>query len=322
MAPLLATRGGGSAKGFGLTRPSSFSLTWFSATSSTTTAVNGYTFGFGNNTYLIGPRTTGTDYFTSSNGTTWTQRTAPGNIEPGGWAGSYFVYFVFGTTSFYRSTDGITWTSGTVSPSVSRSRYSGNIRYDATSGVSIMSVNETFMEYVKSTDGGSSWAKGGNSSGSGFNGVQIAHNNNGKWAYSGELSQLYYSSDASTWTQVTSTPSGDAGYVYGGGGLFIWKSSTASSTYYTSTDAITWTSRSFPVSGVYYFGWTGQRWIAVVNNGTASYHSIDGITWTSATNNKDSGDAPVYSFPSNSFTGNGKIIVQVANAKTVNYANT
>jgi hypothetical protein len=296
-----------------------FALTWSSATAGSTNTL-GSNIGFGANIFLIGPRLDNNNYFTSSNGTSWTERTSPGAVDSGGWAGSYFVLFDFGSTTFYKSSDGISWTSGTVSPALKNGRYSGNIRYDATSGVSIMSVNEEFLEYVKSTDGGSSWAKGGNSSGTGFNGVQIAHNDNGKWAYSGELSQLYYSSDASSWTQVTSTPSGNAGAVFGGGGLFIWRSDTAGTTYYTSTDAISWTSRTFPVSGVYQFGWNGTRWIAIVNSGTESYHSVDGINWIAATNSKSNGTTNQYAMVANSFTGAGKMVAPLRATNTVNYA--
>ena len=297
-----------------------FALTWSSATAGSTDTL-GNNIGFGAGIFLIGPRLDNNNYFTSSNATTWTERTSPGAVAEGGWAGSYFVLFDFGTTTFYKSSDGISWTSGTVSPAVSTSRYSGNIRYDATSGVAIMSVNQGYLEYAKSTDGGSTWAKGGDSSGTGFNGVQIAHNDNGKWGYSGELSKFYYSSDATNWTLVSSTPSGNAGAVFGGGGLFIWRSDTAGTTYYTSTDAISWTSRTFPVSGVYNFGWNGTRWIAIVNSGTESYHSTDGITWTAATNSKTSGTTNQYAMVANSFTGAGKMVAPLRATNTVNYAN-
>ena len=138
----------------------------------------------------------------------------------------------------------------------------------------------------------------------------------------GELTQLGYSSDGINFSRV-STPSGNAGASFGGNGLFLFRSNTAGTTYYSSTDGASWTARTFPVSGVFNFGWNGTRWIALENSGTASYHSVDATTgsWTSATNSK-TGTTTLYQTGPSNFTGAGKMVVAAFNTNTVNYANT
>ena len=286
-------------------------VTWSTATTATT---NGAFIAYGNSTWVIGPWAGGSTYNTSTNGTSWTSRTSPGG-EAGGWSGSYFNLFVFGSATFYKSTDGISWTSSSVSPAVSRSRYSGNLIIGGSRA--IQAVNETFLEYATSTDGGSSWAKGGNSSGSGFNGVGVAYYN-GTWTFTGEYSNYSYSTNGGTsWTNV-STPSGDVGRIYGSTIGFIFKSDTSSSTYYTSTNGTSWTSRSMPVSGVFAYAWDGGKWIAYGFTGTASYYSTDGISWTSATNSMASGTH--LKDYAGSCVGGGKIIVPNYNSTTVSYS--
>lgn len=304
-------------------RPLSFALTWSTASAGSANVL-GATIGFGNNIFLIGPRTTGTNYFTSSNGTTWTERTAPGSIESGGWAGAYFVYFVFGTSTFYKTSDGISWTSGTVTNGVQNGRFSGPLTTDQTTGngtVALQSVNVNALQYAKTTDGGNTWAGSSQQGATNFNGVQIAYAGSNKWAYSGELTQLGYSSDGTNFSRV-STPSGNQGQVFGGGGYFIFRSDTAGTTYYTSTDGASWTSRTFPVSGVYNFGWNGTRWIAIENSGNKSYHAVDPTlsSWTSATNSKTTGSTVIYQLAPSNFTGAGKMVVADFNTNTVNYA--
>jgi hypothetical protein len=302
-------------------RPSAFALNWSTATAGSSNVLGPY-IGFGNGIFLIGPRTTGLNYFTSSNGTSWTERTAPGSIEPGGWAGAYFVYFVFGTTTFYKTSDGISWTSGTVSPGVLAGRFSGPLTTDGTTGsstVALQAVNQNQLQFAKTTDGGNTWAGSSLQGASNFNGLQIAFAGSNTWAYSGEILSLGYSSDGINFSRV-STPSGNAGNVFGGGGLFFFRSDTAGTTYYTSTNGSSWTSRTFPVSGVYQFGWSGTRWIASVDSGTATYWSADGINWTAAVTAKSSGLSNQYAFAPSSFTGAGKMVVANFNTNTVNYA--
>jgi hypothetical protein len=302
-------------------RPSVFALNWSTATAGSTNAL-GATIGFGNGIFLIGPRTAGQNYFTSSNGTSWTERSAPGSIEPGGWAGAYFVYFVFGTSTFYKTSDGISWTSGTVTNGVQSGRFSGPITTDGTTGsstVAIQSVNVNQLQIARTTDGGNTWTGGSLQGASDFNGLQVAYAGSGNWAYSGELTSLGYSSDGINFSRV-STPSGNAGNVFGGGGLFIFRSDTSGTTYYTSTNGSSWTSRTFPVSGVYNFGWSGTRWIASVNSGTATYWSADGISWTAAVVAKSSGTTVIYQMAPSSFTGAGKMVIANFNTNTVNYA--
>ena len=298
-------------------------LTWSTATCGSANVTGAY-MGYGGGVFLIGPRTTGTNYFTSGDGVTWTERTSPSTIEPGGWAGAFHVYFVFGTSTFWKTSNGISWTSGTVSGGVQNGRFSGPLTTDGTTGnstVAIQSVNVNQLQIARTTDGGNTWTGGSLQGASNFNGVQVAYAGSNKWAYSGELTQLGYSSDGINFSRV-STPSGNSGYVFGGNGLFIFRSDTAGTTYYTSTDGATWTSRTFPVSGVYQFGWSGTRWIAIVNNGTSSYWSLDGITgWTAATNSKTNGSTIGYQLVPNSFTGAGKMVVADFNTNTVNYAN-
>ena len=303
-------------------RKSSFALTWATVTAGSTNKL-GATIGFGNNIFLIGPRTTSQNYFTSSNGTTWTERTSPGAIETGGWAGAYFVYWQFGTTTFYKTSNGISWTSGTISPGVNAGRFSGPITTDGTTGsstVAIQSVNVNKVQIARSTDGGDTWAGVSEQGAADFNGLQVTYAGSNKWAYSGELTQLAYSSDGINFSRV-STPSGNAGNVFGGPGLFLFRSDTAGTTYYSSTDGASWTARTFPVSGVFNFGWNGTRWIAVEETGTRSYHSADATTgsWTSATNNK-TGRAVIYQTAPNSFTGAGVMVIQSFDTNTVNYA--
>lgn len=304
-------------------RTSVFALNWSTATAGSTNVL-GATIGFGNGIFLIGPRTTGTNYFTSSNGTSWTERSAPGSIEPGGWAGAYFVYFVFGTTTFYKSSDGISWTSGTVANGVNAGRFSGPITTDGTNGsstVALQSVNVNKLQVARTTNGGDTWAGGSEQDAADFNGIQIAYNGSGNWAYSGEITSLGYSSDGINFSRV-STPSGNSGSVFGGGGLFFFRSDTAGTTYYTSTNGSSWTSRTFPASGVYQFGWLGTRWIAVVNTGTATYTSTDGINWTAATGTaKSSGTTISYQMAPSNFTGADKIVVANFNTNTVNLTN-
>jgi hypothetical protein len=305
-------------------RPSVYALNWSSTTAGSTNTLGAY-MGYGNDIFLIGPNTTGQNYFTSSNGTTWVERTAPASIEPGGWAGAYHVYFVFGTSTFWKTSNGISWTSGTVTNGVQNGRFSGPITTDGTNGnntVAIQSVNVNALQYAKTTDGGNTWTGSSLQGASDFNGIQVAYGGSNKWAYSGEINSLGYSSDGTNFSRVA-TPSGNAGNVYGGNGIFIFMSDTPGTTYYTSTNGSSWTSRTFPVSGVYRFGWNGTRWIAVVNNGTASYHSLDGITgWTAAATAKSSGSTIQYQMVPNSFTGAGKMVVANRSTNTVNYANT
>lgn len=286
-------------------------LTWNTATSATT---NGAFIAYGNSTWVIGPYAAGSTYNTSTNGTSWTSRTSPGG-EAGGWAGSYFALFVFGSTTFYKSTDGISWTSSSVSPAVSRSRYSGNLIIGGSRA--IQAVNETFLEYATSTDGGNSWAKGGNSSGTGFNGTSMSYYN-GTWIFDSEFANYSYSTNGGTsWTSA-STPSGNVGRNYGGATGFIFKSDTASSTYYTSTNGTSWTSRSMPVSGVFAYAWDGGKWVAYGTTGTASYYSVDGISWTSATNSMASGTKLKDYY--GQCVGGGKIVIPNYNSTTINWS--
>ena len=321
--PLITTLAGASTRGFGgMTKSAAFELNWSTATAGSSNVL-GPNIGFGNNIFLIGPRTTGQNYFTSSNGTSWTERTAPGSIEPGGWAGAYFVYFVFGTSTFYKTSDGISWTSGTVTNGVGSGRFSGPLTTDGTTGnstVALQSVNLGQLQHARTTDGGNTWTGGSLQGASDFNGLQVAYGGNGNWAYCGEIVSLGYSSDGINFSRV-STPSGNAGLVYGGGGLFIFRSDTAGTTYYTSTNGSSWTSRTFPVSGVYRFGWSGTRWIASVDSGTATYWSTDGLSWTAAVTAKSSGTSHQYAFAPSSFTGAGKMVIANFNTNTVNYTN-
>lgn len=319
---MLSTRGAASAKGFGLTASSAaFNLTWSTATVSGG-PVLGYTIGYGNNIFLCGPRTNGVNYYTSSDGISWTTRTRPADIEPGGWAGAYFVYFLFGTSTFYKTSDGISWTSGTVSGGVQNGRFSGPLTTNGTTGnstVALQSVNVNALQYAKTTDGGNTWSGSSLSGASDFNGVQIAYAGSNLWGYSGELNSLGYSSDGTNFSRV-STPSGNSGYVFGGNGILIFRSGTAGTTYYTSTNGSSWTSRSFPVSGVYNFGWTGTRWIATQAGGTSSYHSLDAISWTSATNNKESNAGFTYQMAPNNFVGGNRIVLPGWDGYNVSYA--
>lgn len=297
-------------------------LNWSTATAGSTNVL-GPTIGFGNDTFLIGQRTTSTNYFTSSNGTSWTERTSPAaNFAAGGWAGAYFVYFEFGTSTFYKSTNGVSWTTGTVTNGVQNGRFSGPLTTDGTNGsstVALQSVNVNQLQVARTTDGGNTWTGGSLQGASNFNGLQIAYGGSNNWAYCGELSELGYSSDGINFSRV-STPSGNAGAVFGGGGLFFFRSDTAGTTYYTSTNGSSWTSRTFPITGPINFGWSGTRWIAVENTGTATYWSTDGINWTAAVTAKSSGTSHQYALGASSFTGANKMVIANFNTNTVNYA--
>jgi photosystem II stability/assembly factor-like uncharacterized protein len=107
---------------------------------------------------------------------------------------------------------------------------------------------------------------------------------NGKFWIVGSNSNVYNSTDGTTWTLVSgySTAAGtyatpttvdyyNGTYVISGNGSLV-----------TSTDGVTWTSRSAygqPGYGLLSIGWCGSKWV-LVNNVYAVYTTTDFTTYT------------------------------------------
>lgn len=205
-------------------------------------------FAYGNGVWVAG----GTDgvLITSTNGTTWTERSSNFSNIVTGVYGSYNIanikyvrygngrWFISGENdSVKTSTDTITWTS----------------------------IAQTFSNVN----------------------VAIAYGN-GNWIFAGSSGVAYISSDptnTSLWTTITTNFS-SYGFIDAAYGNGIWVAGGSNGKIYTSTDGITWATQTsnFGTNTILSIAYGNGRWIAGGEQGQMRV-STDGATWTTETSN-------------------------------------
>lgn len=97
---------------------------------------------------------------------------------------------------------------------------------------------------------------------------------------------IEYSADGITWTQVTGLPNSNArGNMATDGNIIVCLPSSSTNTCITSTNGTTWTQRSLPASttwGTVLWDSRYDRFVAL-GSGTNIAYSSDGITWSAGT---------------------------------------
>jgi hypothetical protein len=104
----------------------------------------------------------GTTYYTSTNSTTWTDRTLPASVDASGdffdvLEGGMFCWHRYGTVNFYTSTDGINWTARTLPLALNRATFA----HDGAGGLVAMGLSSgpTTQRTYRSSDTGGSWTE-------------------------------------------------------------------------------------------------------------------------------------------------------------------
>jgi hypothetical protein len=222
-----------------------------------------------------------TEFFTSADGITWTQRVGPysDNFHYISYGGGIFISSGSG---FYTSTDLTTWTPLSLS-GIS----SGTIPALAYGSGRFVIVTRSGTTALSSTDG-ITWIQGTLPTDSDWKSVTHGDGTFVAVGYEfGSGARAASSTDGITWTQRTLPTSSDWQSVTYGNGTFVavgyYPSAAAS-----STDGITWTQRTLPVSSIWRAVTYGNNTFVAVgwNNGNNGLHvasSTDGITWTQRT---------------------------------------
>ncbi|CAB4640850.1 unannotated protein [freshwater metagenome] len=250
--------------------------TWTARTATEANTWNSVTFGNGT---FVAVSSNGTNrVMTSTDGITWTARSAPASV----WTsvtygnGLFVAVAAIGTDRIMTSPDGVTWT-----PRGSTTDAWGSIAYGNNTFVAVgTGPTNTVMT---STDG-VTWSYHPAISG---NWSSVAWGNNKFVAISntgGASNRVMTSADGVTWAYAQSTHNGNwSGITYGNNAFVAIASSLGSGSDYvmTSSDGVTWTPRTAAATS----GWTsvtygGGKFVAVANNGTTRVMtSTDGITW-------------------------------------------
>ncbi len=204
---------------------------------------------YGNGLFVATSIATTNNIYTSTDGVTWTTRTAAlpasANWNALGFGNGVFVTHATTAANAARSTDGITWTAATTA-----------LTHNCDRGCKIEYGNGVFV-YAGITNGaaatstdGTSWtartytafdigASGGLVFGSGLF-VKIGDDSSGV--------SVRTSSDGVTWTNRTAGPSQGGGIVYHNGRFYAGRYGGGGQA--TSTDGITWTTTGVDVSAV------------------------------------------------------------------------
>lgn len=237
----------------------------------------------------------------SANGTSWSQAAGPTNVSNGQIMGAANNTFIWAGLSsiIHTSTNATTWTQRSVQVSGYWSTWSyGNGRYlstDNNNGISV--VTSTNLTTWSSTGfSGTQMPKSGVNFHGASNGTNLAVLVPGQGSY-GSYDPIYYSTNGVTWSTSNITSDGQGGNEYisapvYGNGVFLF------SAYYgnsgeklrRSTNGSTWTKASMPINlETINNGWNlefdGAYFRAIGTNSDYSGYllakSTDGLTWTS-----------------------------------------
>ncbi len=209
--------------------------------------------------------------FTSSDGTTWTERTSgtTGDLYGVAYGNGLFVAVNTGGT-LHTSNDGITWNTITGAPDTHRAITFGDDLF-VTAGNS----------YIYTSSDGSSWNLRYTQTSMNFlRAVNYGSIGTVKYQAVGDSGTILTSSDGTTWTSRTSGTSGSIHAIVFGQ-LFWATGGTAGGMLYSS-DAISWHSRttvtSNSLNGLAYDG--NSTTVAVGDAGTILTNHL-GLSWTS-----------------------------------------
>ena len=234
---------------------------------------NGAVSTYGNNIFVMANGSQ-SSVATSTNGVTWTARTAVTTTNYMDYANGIFMGTGYAVAP-QKSTDGINWSSVTddgITNAV-------GICYGLGAWVTT-EYGATVNGAATSTNNGTSWTLRTishaiyNVAGNSSIVVGVSVDNSGTTSYTTNLS---------TWTTGTLPNNIIYRGISYGNNLFVTVSQTSGTNAASSTDGISWTGRTLPASQVWYgIEWLGANWIAV-GSGTTAATSTDAITWTSRT---------------------------------------
>lgn len=234
---------------------------------------------FANNQFVAVAQDTGATntVMTSTDGRTWTGRTAADSEQWLGIAHGNNIYVAIansGTTNRgMTSTDGVTWTARAL-PGAGTVAWSnvvfGNGRFLAISPSTI----------AVSLDG-INWTSVTGPTGA-FEGAAFG---NGLFVIVATGGQVATSPDGSTWTARTAAEANDWRAVTFGKNTFVAVADTGTNRVMTSPDGINWTARSAAENNEWYgVHYANGLFMAVAFTGTnRAMTSLDGITWTART---------------------------------------
>lgn len=224
--------------------------TWVGQNSSE--ASGWYEVAYGNGTYAAVAYSGTNRAMTSTNGTSWTSRSAAGNDDQ--WYGIAYGNGLFVAVGdgvggagdrVMTSPDGVTWTARTVPASA-------NLRWQ-----SVVYGNGKFVA-VSDTGTGN---------------------------------QVMTSSDGINWTSGSGVPVGTWFSVTYGNGLYVAVAWNGTTRVMTSPDGVTWTARTAPTnSGWYGVTYGNGKFVAVgadAGTGNRVMYSTDGINWSNGTSAAD-----------------------------------
>ena len=234
--------------------------------------------------------------WTSSNGTTWTQRVtstaANGFVAGVVWEGTRWVAPMEGRGLFYHSVDGITWV---LSADASLQGFQWAVAFGgrtfgmATNRVIRLDNGISFpstqvMGNASAITTGWAYAVSRQLSSTRPAPVCVAYNGTNQYVLVGSSGAILTSTDADTWTAVsvpnTSLASYDSVY-YVNGRYFVCGANSTSFNLVTSTDGINWTALTITSLGyISAVAFGAGVWVAVGVSGFC-YSSPDGVTWTS-----------------------------------------
>ena len=240
-------------------------------------------------TQIIAPNSTSNTVSVSTNGLTWSTRSAPFTVAGPSTSIAYNAgvtnqYIAFSgnaadtNNQFCTSTDGVTWTARAGANAVTGGGCVGDInaaatnKYVATTGANGNSIqtstNGVTWTSRLNTGIGNSIQKIATNGTAATNQIYVATGSN--------LTTAISSTDGVTWATRT-LPLGAASVIFANG-LYVAQGTGIS----TSTDGVTWTSRVASIaSGNLYMSFSnGKFWVAPVGGYYLS-SSTDGITWSS-----------------------------------------
>lgn len=250
--------------------------TWTARTAAEANTWNSVT--FGNGTFVAVSSNGSNRVMTSTDGITWTARSAPASV----WFsvtygnGLFVAVAAVGTDRIMTSPDGVTWTPRGSTTDAWQSIAYGNGTFAA--------VGTGPTNTVMTSTDAVTWSS---SSGLSGNWSSVAWGNNKFVAISNTGSasnRVMTSADGVTWAYAQSTHNGNWNGIAFGNNTFVAIASSlgmGSDYVMTSSDGVTWTPRTAAATS----GWTsvtygGGKFVAVANNGTTRVMtSTDGITW-------------------------------------------
>lgn len=257
-------------------RTSTDAITW-------TTRVGGYAqfedAAFGNNLWVAvgyGKVRTSTDAIT------WATRTSNlGNVQIKSVAYGDGVWVIGAYQGkIASSTDGITWVTRTsnIDPAFNIWDVSyGNGKWVAAAGggmygyAAVSTDSVTWTSHIIPIGG------------PGIDMKAVAYGN-GVWVIGGEGSEIGISTDAITWTSVTSHPGWGTNneiisIVYGNGFFVSAENNFSQGEIKTSTDGITWVTKTYPFgeNAIFNIGYANGKWVATADGGQVATSDADTV---------------------------------------------